>query len=187
MTDPLPTALRSSYDKRAVSSNARHMPKQLRGKAHRFEIPHPTAGHRFQQVPVYHGTILGHLHVGIEVPRSVQPLLAASTEHMSGVVGLAMQRLSDLRTGAANPNFARFFQRPRNSQPMTKADRRSIRLLDLYHMHRPTIGRFRHADLCKETVLMNEKDFGMIGLNMRHGCRPFDLGRAYHRGDRSNG
>lgn len=187
MNDPLSTALRCSYDKRAVSSNTRHMPKQLRGKAHRFEIPHPTAGYRFHQVPMHYGIILSHLHVGIEIPSSVQPLLATSPDYMSGVVGFAMQRLSDLRTGAANSNFERIFQRPRNSQPMPKVDRCSIRPLDFHHVHRPTVGCFRHADLCKETVLMNEKDFGMIGLDMRHGFRPFDLGRAYHCGDRTNG
>ena len=187
MAEPRPIGLLLSNDQRAVSTNARHMSQQLRSKIYRFAISHRTARHRLHQVPVHNGIALAHFHVSVEVASAIRSLLATRLEHVPALVDLAMQCLSNLRTGGANASFARIFQRAWNSKPMPKSDCISIRLFDLHDMHRPTVGCLLHVDLCKETVLMNEKDFGMIGLDVRHGIGSLGFARAYHRGDRSNG
>lgn len=187
MAEPQPISLIHSNDQRAVSANARHMSQQLRSKVYRFALTHLTAGHRRHQVRVHNGIALAHFHVSVEVASAIRPLLATRSEHVPALVDLAMQCLSNLRTGGANSGCARVFQRAWNSKRMPKSDGISIRLLDFHDMHRPTAGCLLHVDLCKETVLMNEKDFGMIGLDMRHGFRSLGLARAYHRRDRSHG
>lgn len=174
-------------DQRAVFPNARYVPKELRSKVHRFAITHLTARHRCHQVPVHDAVALGNFHVSVEVPGSIRSLLIARTEHVPGVVGLTVQCLGNLQTSIADPGRARVLQRARNAKSVPEADGRAIRLPKLHHMHRPTVGGPRNVDLCKEPILMNEKDFGMIELDMRHGVRPLGLDRAYHRGDRPNG
>lgn len=187
MAEPRPISPLHSNDQRAVSTNARHMSQQLRSKLHRFAIAHLTTGHRLHQVPVHNGAALAHFHISVEVPSAIRPLLATCLKHVSGLVGIAVQCLSNLRTGIANSSCTGIFQRAWNTKPMPESDGLSLRLLKVHDMHRPTVGCLRHADLCKETVLMNEEDFGMIELDVRHGFRPLGLIRAYHRGDHPNG
>lgn len=187
MADPLPATALFSNDQRAITPNASHVSKQLRSKVHCFAVPHLTAGHWRHQVPVYYVVSLDHFHVCIEVLGAIRTALIARPKHVTGLVGIAVQRRSNLRTGAANASCARIVQRAWNSKPVPKRDGHSVRPFNFHHMHGPTVGGLRHAHFCKEPVLMNEKNLGMIELAMRHGFRPLGLGRAYHCGESPNG
>lgn len=187
MADPLPATALFSNDQRAIPPNASHVSQQLRSKVHCFAAPHLTAWPWRHQVPVYYVAALAHFYICIEVLGAIRPMLTARPKYVPGLVDVAVQCESNLRTGGANANRTRIVQRAWNPDPMSKGGRRCIRLLNFLNMHGPTVGGLRHAHFCKNPVLMNEKHLGMIELAMRHGFRPLGLSRAYHCGERANG